>query len=84
MCDIIRGRITKKADHKIYYDYIFFNLFFILFSSSSFIIIYKMAKEPSKRTTSKKPSPYNVFMKTEISKVKKENPGMSHKDVSIC
>ena len=25
-------------------------------------------------------SPYNIFMKTELSKVKKANPNLSHKD----
>ncbi|CAO3656501.1 unnamed protein product [Mucor hiemalis] len=41
-----------------------------------------MAKEKAaKKQGSRKVSPYNNFIKTEIAKVKKENPNMPHKDV---
>ncbi|RGB31741.1 hypothetical protein C1646_708254 [Rhizophagus diaphanus] len=41
-----------------------------------------MAKEKTqkKSSTVKKLSPYNKFMKTEIVKVKAENPNIQHKD----
>ncbi|ORX78561.1 hypothetical protein K493DRAFT_321197 [Basidiobolus meristosporus CBS 931.73] len=40
-----------------------------------------MAKEKStKRSGGKKLSPYNKFMKTELPKVKAEDPSISHKD----
>lgn len=41
-----------------------------------------MAKEKTqkKSNTAKKLSPYNKFMKTEIVKVKAENPNLPHKD----
>ncbi|KAK9766859.1 hypothetical protein K7432_003755 [Basidiobolus ranarum] len=40
-----------------------------------------MAKEKStKRTSGKKLSPYNKFMKTELPKVKAEDPSIAHKD----
>ncbi|CEG76237.1 hypothetical protein RMATCC62417_11162 [Rhizopus microsporus] len=41
-----------------------------------------MAKEKVTKKTTKKMSPYNNFMKTELAKVKKENPDIAHKDVS--
>ncbi|GBB95408.1 hypothetical protein RclHR1_02530003 [Rhizophagus clarus] len=31
-------------------------------------------------TTKRAPTAYNVFMKTELPKVKAENPGMNHKE----
>ncbi|CAG8446739.1 12787_t:CDS:2 [Funneliformis caledonium] len=31
-------------------------------------------------TTKKAPTAYNIFMKTELPKVKAENPGMDHKE----
>ena len=49
-------------------------------------IMAKAAKEakPAKATGEAKakraPSAYNVFMKTEIAKVKKANPGFDHKE----
>ncbi|CEG80458.1 hypothetical protein CU097_015883 [Rhizopus azygosporus] len=39
-----------------------------------------MAKEKVTKKTTKKMSPYNNFMKTELAKVKKENPDIAHKD----
>ncbi|CAG8737974.1 22468_t:CDS:2 [Gigaspora margarita] len=41
-----------------------------------------MAKEKSakKSTGAKKLSPYNKFMKTELAKVKAENPTLNHKE----
>ncbi|RHZ64128.1 hypothetical protein Glove_326g132 [Diversispora epigaea] len=41
-----------------------------------------MAKEKTtkKSTTGKKLSPYNLYMKSEIVKVKAENPNVRHKD----
>ncbi|CAO3590335.1 unnamed protein product [Absidia cylindrospora] len=38
-----------------------------------------MAKEKTAKKT-KKPSPYNMYMKAELGKVKKDNPGMTHKE----
>lgn len=40
-----------------------------------------MAKDKiTKKSQTKKLSPYNVFMKTELAKVKEANAGISHKD----
>ncbi|GAA5813876.1 hypothetical protein MFLAVUS_007363 [Mucor flavus] len=39
-----------------------------------------MAKEKITKKSPKKLSPYNMFMKTELSKVKEVTPGISHKD----
>ncbi|KAI8973275.1 hypothetical protein BDF20DRAFT_881486 [Mycotypha africana] len=40
-----------------------------------------MAKEKStKKAPTKKVSPYNNFMKTELAKVKEANPGIAHKE----
>ncbi|KAI9273555.1 hypothetical protein BY458DRAFT_555263 [Sporodiniella umbellata] len=39
-----------------------------------------MAKDKVTKKTTKRVSPYNNFMKTELAKVKKENPEMAHKD----
>ncbi|CAG8548197.1 21405_t:CDS:2 [Gigaspora rosea] len=40
-----------------------------------------MAKEKSaKKSAAKKLSPYNKFMKTELAKVKTENPTLNHKE----
>ncbi len=33
-----------------------------------------------KSTTKRKPSAYNLFVKDALSKIKKENPGIEHKD----
>ena len=38
----------------------------------------KAAKKADKAP--KKPSPYNTFMKSEIAKVKKDNPKLDHKE----
>ncbi|ORZ06872.1 hypothetical protein BCR42DRAFT_426618 [Absidia repens] len=38
-----------------------------------------MAKEKTTKKT-KRPSPYNMYMKAELGKVKKDNPGMTHKE----
>lgn len=44
------------------------------------------AKSPSKVTKRKEPkekraaSPYNIFMKNELAKVKKANPSLNHKE----
>ncbi|KAI8645533.1 hypothetical protein BD408DRAFT_65612 [Parasitella parasitica] len=40
-----------------------------------------MAKDKISKKGSRKASAYNVFIKSEIAKVKKEYPEMSHKDV---
>ncbi|KAI8373165.1 uncharacterized protein BYT42DRAFT_579425 [Radiomyces spectabilis] len=37
-----------------------------------------MPKEKTKKT-SRAMSPYNQYMKTELAKIKSENPGMEHK-----
>ncbi|KAG1051299.1 hypothetical protein G6F46_005663 [Rhizopus delemar] len=39
-----------------------------------------MAKEKVSKKATKKLSPYNNFIKAELAKVKKETPGISHKD----
>ncbi|ORY90453.1 hypothetical protein BCR43DRAFT_528096 [Syncephalastrum racemosum] len=40
-----------------------------------------MAKEKTaKKSTTKKVSPYNKFMKDELKKVKDANPGIAHKE----
>ncbi|ORX59788.1 hypothetical protein DM01DRAFT_323411 [Hesseltinella vesiculosa] len=38
-----------------------------------------MAKVTAKKTT-KKPTLYNIFMKDELAKIKKDKPGMNHKE----
>ncbi|OMH84624.1 Protein YABBY 2 [Zancudomyces culisetae] len=40
----------------------------------------KMAKEKSEKKGTRKLSPYNKFMKTELQKVKEKNSSLSHKD----
>ncbi|KAL1931267.1 hypothetical protein VTP01DRAFT_10404 [Rhizomucor pusillus] len=43
-----------------------------------------MAKEKTtKKTQTKKVSPYNKFMKEELAKVKAANPGIAHKEASF-
>ncbi|CAO3633039.1 unnamed protein product [Mucor hiemalis] len=40
-----------------------------------------MAKDKiTKKSQTKKLSPYNIFMKTELAKVKETNAGITHKD----
>jgi hypothetical protein len=37
-------------------------------------------KTTEKKSGVKKPSPYNLFMKEELAKIKKANPKMEHKE----
>eukprot|EP00122_Pirum_gemmata_P003465 Pgem_evm1s3134 len=38
------------------------------------------AAKPAKEKTKRPPSPYNLFMKTEVPKVKAANPDLDHKE----
>ncbi|CAG8543702.1 7216_t:CDS:2 [Ambispora gerdemannii] len=39
----------------------------------------KTTKISSKSGATRKPSPYNMYMKSELPKVKADNPGLDHK-----
>ena len=41
-----------------------------------------IAKE-KKEKVPRAPSPYNLFMKTELTKVKKDHPELSHKEAFV-
>ncbi|CAO3608926.1 unnamed protein product [Mucor fragilis] len=58
---------------------IFFFFILFLFISKHRISI-KMAKDKIAKKGTRKVSAYNSFIKTEIAKVKRDNPDMAHKD----